>query len=60
MFSGENVNVFSIEATVLPPAFVVPYKLLQIYPLAIARLTRQESLEQQVRVYPATGFYLLD
>ncbi|MEH2062712.1 MAG: hypothetical protein V7K50_10580 [Nostoc sp.] len=28
--------------TVLPPAFFVPYKLPQIHPLAIARLTRQE------------------
>ncbi|WP_181373918.1 hypothetical protein [Nostoc commune] len=24
VFSGENLNVFSIEATVLPPAFFVP------------------------------------
>ena len=42
IFSGDNLNVFSIEATVLPSTFFVPYKLLQIYPLAIARLTRQE------------------
>ncbi|MEH1839730.1 MAG: hypothetical protein V7L20_13380 [Nostoc sp.] len=42
IFSGDNLNVLSIEATVLPSAFFVPYKLLQIYPLAIARLTRQE------------------
>ena len=60
VFSGENLNVFSIEATVLPPAFFVPNKLSPIYPLAIARLTRQESLAQLVRVYPAIGFYLLD
>lgn len=60
IFSGDNFNVFSIEATVLPPVFFVPYQLVQRYPLAIARLTRQESLEQLVRVYPTTGFYLLD